>query len=118
MKVAQANKAVVAARKALALQAATGNDPRRDPEVNRKRAAAVSEAHCRNREWKREHGAQARDEAWFRREVLPMLDGLSLNEIADATGLSLAACSRIRSGARVPHPRHWNDLRALVEGKF
>jgi hypothetical protein len=24
--------------------------------------------------------------------------------MADATGLSLAACSRIRSGARVPHP--------------
>ena len=40
MKVAQAGKAVAAARKALALQAAEGNDPRRDPEVNRKRAVA------------------------------------------------------------------------------
>jgi CRISPR/Cas system-associated endonuclease Cas1 len=24
----------------------------------------------------------------------------------DALGLSLAACSRIRAGAKVPHPRH------------
>ena len=27
-----------------------------------------------------------------------------------ATGLSLAACSRIRAGAQVPHPRHWESL--------
>ena len=93
MKVAQANKAVAAARKALARQAAAGTDPRRDPEVNRKRAVAISEAHRRNREWKREHGTQPRDEAWFRREVLPKLDGFSLKELAAATGLSLVACS-------------------------
>jgi len=34
---------------------------------------------------------------------------------AAATGLSLAACSRIRAGAKVPHPRHWDALIALVE---
>jgi len=114
MKVAQANKAVVAARKALAAQAAAGNDPRRDPEVNRKRAAAISEGHRRNREWKREHGSQTRDQAWFQREVLPRLNGFSLKEIAAATGMSLAACSRIRSGARIPQPRHWNILARLI----
>jgi hypothetical protein len=32
-----------------------------------------------------------------------------------ATVLSLAACSRIRAGAKVPHPRHWDALLALVE---
>lgn len=53
MKAAQASKAVVAARKALAAQAAAGKDPRKDPEVNRRRAAAISERHRRNREWKR-----------------------------------------------------------------
>ena len=112
MKVAQASKAVAAARKALALQAAAGADPRRDPEVNRKRAVAISEAHRRNREWKREPGAQPRDDAWFQREVLPKLDSFSLKEMAEVTGLSLLACSRVRSGARLPHPRHW---RALIE---
>jgi hypothetical protein len=115
MKVAQANKAVVVARKALAIQAAAGNDPRRDPEMNCKRAAAISEGHRRNREWTRENNAQSRDEAWFKREVLPKLDGFSLKEIAAATGLSLVACSRIRSGARLAHPRHWDALLELAE---
>jgi hypothetical protein len=91
-----------------------GTDPRRDPEVNRKRAAAVSEAHRRNREWKREHGSQPRDASWFRREVLPKLDALSLKELAVATGLSLVACSRIRSGTRTPHRRHWDALTDLI----
>ncbi|MGP8099906.1 MAG: hypothetical protein ACLQHL_03925, partial [Candidatus Cybelea sp.] len=40
---------------------------------------------------------------------------ISLKEIGKATGLSLAACSRIRAGARVPHARHWDRLLALVE---
>ena len=115
MKVAQANKAVVAARKALAARAAAGNDPRRDPEMNRKRAVAISEGHRRNREWKREHSGEKRDEVWFRREVLPKLDSFSLSEIAAVTGLSLAACSRIRSGTRIPYPRHWHTLLALVK---
>jgi hypothetical protein len=116
MKVAQANEAVVAARKALAAQAAAGNDPRRDPEVNRKRAKAISDAHRRNREWKRGHAGDEGDETWFKREIMPRLDGFALKDLAAATGLSLVACSRIRAGTRVPHPRHWHALTALVNG--
>jgi hypothetical protein len=82
--------------------------------VNRARGEAIADGHRRNRSWAREHPDQ-RDEAWFKREVAPKLDGFTLKEIAAATGLSLAACSRIRSGAKVPHPRHWNRLLALVE---
>jgi hypothetical protein len=46
---------------------------------------------------------------------VPKLDAFSLKEIADATGLSLAACSRIRAGAKVPHPRLWDSLCELAE---
>ncbi|MFY9718336.1 MAG: hypothetical protein WAK16_01720 [Candidatus Cybelea sp.] len=46
---------------------------------------------------------------------MPKLDAFSLKEIAEATCLSLAACSRIRAGAKVPHPRHWQALRELSE---
>jgi hypothetical protein len=35
--------------------------------------------------------------------------------IGKATSLSLAACSRIRAGVQIPHPRHWDALLALVE---
>jgi hypothetical protein len=32
--------------------------------------------------------------------------------------LSLAACSRIRARAMVPHPRYWESLQALVEAEI
>jgi hypothetical protein len=106
-------RAIEAARKALAAQTAAGKDPRRGAAVNRARAEAISDGHRRNRSWAREHPGQ-RDEAWFKREIAPRLDAFTLAETAAATGLSLAACSRIRAGARVPHPRYWKALGKLV----
>jgi hypothetical protein len=108
-------RAIAAARKALAAQTAAGNDPRRNVAANLVRGEAISEGHRRNRSWEREHPGP-RDEAWFERELAPKLDALTLGEIAAATGLSLAACSRFRSGARVPHPRHWQALLKLPGG--
>jgi CRISPR-associated endonuclease Cas1 len=107
-------RAIAAARKVLAAQTEAGNDPRRSAAVNEARGEAISEGHRRNRSWTREHPGQ-RDEAWFTREIMSKLDAFSLKEIGKATGLSLAACSRIRAGAKVPHPRHWKALRSLVE---
>ena len=110
-------RAMEAARKALAVQTAAGNDPRRRTSINQARREAISEGHRRNRSWAREHPGQ-RDEVWFKREIVPKLDGFSLSEIAAATGLSLAACSRIRAGAKVPHPRHWAKLAALLAARL
>ncbi len=107
-------RALEAARNVLAAQTAAGHDPRRSAAVNRARGEAISDAHGRNRRWAHEHPGQ-RDEAWFKREIVPKLDGFTLKEIANATGLSLAACSRIRAGAKVPHPRHWEALHKLVK---
>ena len=107
-------RAIEAARKALAAQTAAGNDPRRSADVNLARGEAISDGHRRNRSWAREHPGQ-RDGAWFKREIVPKLDAFSLREIARATGLSLAACSRIRAGAKVPHPRHWDSFLVLVD---
>jgi hypothetical protein len=82
--------------------------------VNQVRGDAVAAGHRRNRSWVREH-PDSRDETWFRRQILPKLDAFSLGELAHSTGLSFAACSRFRTGARIPHPRHWDSLLALVE---
>ena len=106
-------RAIEAARKALAAQTAAGNDPRRSADVNRARGEAISEGHRRNRSWAHEHPGQ-RDEAWFKREIAPKLDAFSLKELEKATGLSLAACSRLRAGSKVPHPRHWEALLRLA----
>ena len=48
-------------------------------------------------------------------EIAPKLDGFSLKEIGKAKGLSFAACSRIRAGAKAPHPRHWEALLTLIK---
>jgi CRISPR-associated endonuclease Cas1 len=110
-----AKKVVAVARQALAERAAAGEDPRSSREANRKRGASISEQRRRNRQWKREHPEGAgHDRAWFLREVMPKLDDVPLSAISRVTRLSLAACSRYRTGARVPHPRHWETLSALV----
>ena len=106
-------RAIEAARKVLAAQTAAGNDPRASAAVNTARGEAISDGHRRNRSWAREHSDQ-RDEAWFKREIAPKLDAFPLREMADVTGLSLAACSRIRAGSRVPHPRYWDALHKLA----
>jgi hypothetical protein len=92
-------------RKALAVQAAEGDDSRASARAGRKRGEAISEEHRQNRVWARGSAAD-RDAAWFLREIVPKLDAYSLSQIAKATGLSLAACSRFRAGTRVPHSRH------------
>ena len=107
-------RAIAVARKALAAQAAAGKDPRASAQAGRKRGEANAEHHLSNHRWAREHPGQ-RDAAWFKREIVPQLQGFALNVIARATGLSLAACSRIRADAQLPHPRHWDGLLALVE---
>ena len=108
-------RAIEAARKTLAAQAAAGKDPRASAHAGRKRGEANAEHHRRNHRWTREHQSNGRDRAFFEREVVPKLQSYPLNAIARATGLSIAACSRIRAGAQVPHPRHWDGLLALVE---
>jgi len=77
------------------------------------RRGAQAGAPPQSQRGEREHPGQ-RDEAWFKREIALKLDAFTLTEIAAATGLSLAACSRIRAGAKVPHPRHWEPLAALI----
>jgi CRISPR-associated endonuclease Cas1 len=109
-------RAIERAREALRLQTLAGNDPRADAETNRKRGEAIVEQRRRGREWKRDNpNGAGHDRAWYLREVMPKLDDVALSAIARVTGLSLAACSRYRAGARVPHPRHWEALLSLVK---
>ena len=114
MRRAHGLRAIEAARQALAVQAAEGKDPRASDRAGRKRGEANAEQHRRNRDWARGGESAGRDRAWFQREVVPKLDAYLLSEIAEATGLSLAACSRIRAGTRVPHPRHWEALKKIA----
>ena len=61
--------------------------------------------------WEREHPGKA-DPEFYRREVHPVVQGMSLKAIQKATGLSLPSCGRIRGGEQVPHRRWWSVLGA------
>jgi len=64
--------------------------------------------------WEAEHAGEVHDTAWFEREVLTGMQGISLTEIAKATGMSTSSASKVRAGRRVPHPRHWEALAQLA----
>lgn len=50
----------------------------------------------------------------YQTRILPALAGIPLPEMERATGLSNAACSRIRRGLQIPNPRHWCALAELA----
>jgi CRISPR-associated endonuclease Cas1 len=64
----------------------------------------------------REWTGERPDPDLFTTEILPGLRELTIARLAAATGLSGHYCSLIRLGKRVPHPRHWEALRAAASG--
>jgi hypothetical protein len=99
-----------AGQMALANLRAEGRDPMGGEGGRRK----IGEANARRRreeiEWDRMH--EKPDPEVFTREVLPLLQGVSLTKMKAATGLSVTMCAQIKRG-QVPHPRHWDGLRQL-----
>jgi hypothetical protein len=54
------------------------------------------------------------ERAAFLRDLTPKLDTFSLKTIAEATGLTMAYCSKVRRGQAVPHRRHWKAFSRLI----
>jgi hypothetical protein len=89
-----------------------GSDPTNTPEANAARAASLSARKREQLAW----DSTNHDGVEIDLDRLPdLLVGVPLRRIHEATGLSLAACSRIRSGSLSPHRRHWLALHALAQ---
>jgi CRISPR-associated endonuclease Cas1 len=101
---------------ALARMRSSGRDPTKTPEARAKRAQAQSQRNKEAADWERVHPGESSDSEAFRREILPLLQGLPLSRLVEATGLSVRHCSRVRRGLAVPHPRHWEALSQLASG--
>ena len=99
--------------KALAELRAGGMDPAHGGEAGRKRGQRNAEHARAIEEWKGEPGNGVGDSD-FTRDILPRLQGVPLNALVQATGLSLRYCSLIRQGLKVPHPRHREALARLL----
>jgi len=97
---------------ALAARRAAGDDPAHTPSANRKKGERNAAHRTEAERWEQEHHEPVNNET-FARDVLPHLQGVPLSALMQVTGLSLRYCSLIRRGERVPHPRHWDTLRAL-----
>jgi CRISP-associated protein Cas1 len=67
--------------------------------------------------WDAEHAEDTHDPGWYLANVLPGLAGVTLTAIANATGMSTSNAAKVRSGKRVPHPRHWAVLTELADGQ-
>jgi hypothetical protein len=94
-------------------RSAASRNPRQLPESLQRRRKAMLAVKAANDRWEAAN-RPVHDTSWFRQNVLPGLQRYSLVTLQSATGLSHGACSLIRRGRVVPHPRHWATLTALV----
>jgi CRISPR-associated endonuclease Cas1 len=75
---------------------------------NRRRHAAALRA------WRPSDQSAWLDEETYLRKIQPRLKKLTVPLIRTALGVSKGYATNIRSGRRVPHPRHWRALGGLV----
>ncbi len=92
---------------------AEGRDPSHGGETARKRGTSIAKRNREASEWDRSHPGRP-DAGQFKRDIVPRLEGVPLQKITKATGLSLYYCSLIRRGLYVPHPRHWAALKSVA----
>jgi CRISPR-associated endonuclease Cas1 len=95
----------------LARMRAEQRDPAHGGRAAENRGAKNAAHQAAVREWT----GQRPDPEIFRTEILSGLHHVSIAELVAATGLSQHYCSLIRLGKKVPHPRHWDTLRAHVD---
>lgn len=91
------------------------HDPRRGPAAGLKRRRAMASVVAANRAWEESTGQPA-DLKQYREFIAPGLHRLPLKALMATTGLTKGACSKIRSGSVVPHPRHWEALQRAARG--
>jgi CRISPR-associated endonuclease Cas1 len=89
-----------------------GIDPTNTEPARAARAASLSTRKHEELAWER--ASHDLDELDFDR-LHERLVVVPLREIQQATGLSVSACSRIRSGQLTPHRRHWAALTSLID---
>jgi hypothetical protein len=79
-----------------------------------RRVAKISANQQTARAWRGGAPRVGADAEHFRTEILPLIQGLSLREMSDATGVSNTWWSQVKRGLRVPQERHWPVLVGLA----
>jgi hypothetical protein len=97
---------------ALAEQRAVATDPAHGGTTAEKRRQRVGEQWRELSAWEETHATEA-DISMYERDIQPHLAGMSLAAMMEATGLSRRYCWLIKTGQKVPHPRHWSALNQI-----
>jgi len=108
----QPKDAISKAHEVLRTRRRAGDDPAHGGEATRRRSKRSAANARANIAWERRQSGSF-DPRIFERQIGPKLAAVSLSAMMRATGLSGPYCAMIRRGKCVPHPRHWNTLRAL-----
>jgi len=90
-----------------------GRDPSHGGEAAEKRAATLVARREANQAWEAELHPEL-DGVDFAQDIWPRIRSVPVRQLANATGLSVIYCSKIRSDGTVPHPRHWTSLRSIM----
>jgi predicted RNase H-like nuclease len=94
---------------------ARGVDPTNAPEAAAKRSTSLSQRKREELAWTPDPNDTDWTEDRYRLDILPRLATVPLSRLEEVTGLSISACSRIRSGKLTPHRRHWPKLAAASD---
>jgi hypothetical protein len=109
-----ASKFARSGMKALAQMRLDGRDPSHGGEVGRKRGASNARRARERSQWKELGLDVEQEKERFKRDLLPLLQGIRLSRIMKATGFSRRYASLARRGLYTPHPVHYDALAVLV----
>lgn len=112
---ALAHRRAQAAQHTLAAARATGTDPTQTAEAKTRRRQSMTRARNAQTQWRSTGSQPSVSEQQLHEFVLPALRDVPLGRIQEATGLSNASASRLRSQKLTPHPRHWDALAGVAE---
>jgi CRISPR-associated endonuclease Cas1 len=84
------------------------------PESRAQRSATQKAHVLAIRAWKPSKELDWLDRKTYMNMIQPRLAGVTISALQSALGISEPYAAFIRSGSRVPHPRHWKSLAQLV----
>lgn len=104
----------MARRDTLIVAAKLGRIATHTPKAEARRSATMRRQEAAKQAWKSSDLPDWLTEEAYREEIQPGLAAFAVPIIASKLGISKPYATDIRSGKRVPHPRHWKSLAAIA----
>jgi len=110
-----ASCAVAVSTQGLIEAARLGRIATHTPRAEAQRAATQRRHAAALKVWHPSEQPEWLNEEVYREKIRPRLAGVTVPAISSALGVSDPYATDVRSGRRIPHPRHWHTLARLVD---